>query len=332
MVAAARRLARMRPPTGGLVMAAVWALAAGIAGAGLLEQRVVVVPAITAGGASDSLGPPHRWPAGSKFSDAVQVPGTSTVLLVDDDVYDQVFAWDAAAEALPPRPLPLPTDIRVDDAEGIAADGQFVYVAGSHSLSRDGVSRRDRLVRLRWTPAGLSADSSVDGLTALLSAALPEIAAGHARASNDAGLNIEGLAWDARRQRLLLGLRSPLAADGSPLVVPLHWPADAAAPIVEAPIRIGGMTGGGLRALRADPLRGGFLLTTERSEGAGAGFVLWRWTGNDGAAATPITHFPAELDGVSVKVEGVASVRVPGREAFVLAVTDDAPYAWTIRN
>lgn len=54
--------------------------------------------------------------------------------------------------------------------------------------------------------------------------------------------------------------------------------------------------------------------------------------GVDNASASLIARFPAPVDGVPVKPEGVARVALPGHASSVLAVADDAPFLWLVRD
>lgn len=61
---------------------------------------------------------------------------------------------------------------------------------------------------------------TVDGLKKFLADNVVELRGLANTSYKDGGINVEGIAWDAKGGRLLLGLRSPVV-DGHALVVPL---------------------------------------------------------------------------------------------------------------
>jgi hypothetical protein len=138
------------------------------------------------------------------------------------------------------------------------------------------------------------------------------------------GLNIEGIAWDPDRKRLLLGLRSPIINDQA-LIVPVKL-TNPAGPFsadnlqVEqdkaVPVSLGGS---GIRDIQYDGKLKSFLLISGAPENEEKGdFILWQWDGN----SQPVQK--SVLD-KKVKPEGVTSVEVGGQN-FIYIVCDASRY------
>lgn len=273
----------------------------------------LALAAVLSGSAAE-LGPVQML-AGGPFeaSGAVEAPGGG-VLFVDDGRPDTVmwlrFDGDTAG-----TPVAVPLGASVADPEGITTDGTNVYVVGSQSRGRsDGAG----LVRFRFDGKGRKAEGaeSIADLTALLSPHVPGLAASGKKRSP---LNIEGLAWDAKHGRLLLGLRGPL--DGKhALLVPVKirdakGAFTAANLDVGAPIRLD-LGGSGVRGIEADGEA--FWILAGGVGNAGTSRLV-RWSGAGPAVSTAAT-FP---DGL--KPEGVVRTTVDGRPR-TLVLCDSSRY------
>lgn len=328
------------------VFMGTWTAAALICGALLLTQRDgPAATAATAEGVGTTADGQQivigQFPADAKFSDVVQVPGTDQVLLVDDDAKGQLFLWtvgDVGARDGSLTPVDLPAGARLEDGEAITADGHFIYVIGSHSLTQAGAPRDNVLLRLRWTGSALEFAGAVTDLQKRLEVAVAPVAAVRGRTPDQGGLNIEGLAWDPERQRLLLGLRGPLL-NGGPMVVPFRLTGVGAALEVAwdgPPLPIPGLEGLGIRALQYDPQTQAFLVLTggvgRDAHGAASAnrFALSRWAGTADRAAERVAGFPKSIGATEIKPEGVCRVTLPNGRTFLLIVSDDAPYYWKL--
>jgi hypothetical protein len=271
----------------------------------------------TAIGAPADLGPVH--PLGGPFeaSGVTRAPGGGGLLFVDDRRPDGVLWMELAQDGSPAgKPVAVPLGLAVDDPEGITTDGTYVYVVGSQSR---GDAHGAGLVRFRYDAGSHAAREvqAIEGLRSLLASAVP----GSHEGSRKDALNIEGLAWDAKGRRLLLGLRAPLDAQQRALVVPVklrqaRGPWAASNLEVGAPIAVA-LDGQGVRGLEADG-DGQFLLVAGGVEGAGASRLL-RWDGRS-ATASPVATFPKEL-----KPEGAARTKVGGRDR-TLVICDTSRY------
>jgi hypothetical protein len=138
----------------------------------------------------------------------VGVPGADVALFVDDSRPRHVFVLTFSEEGVASAPTPVALGVGVNDLEDITTDGTWYYAVGSQSK---GAGRKaPGLVRFRFDPASrrVTMTESVADLTGLMVGAIPELA-GIVRRGRE-GVNIEGLVWDAGRDRLLFGLRSPM--------------------------------------------------------------------------------------------------------------------------
>jgi hypothetical protein len=150
------------------------------------------------------------------------------------------------------------------------------------------------------------------------------------RKYKDGGINVEGVAWDARGRRLLLGLRSPVL-EGNALVVPLRlrdprgaFSADnlevEGAKAVRLPLG-----GAGVRSIEYDERAKAFRVIS----GAGPNsekmdFKLWDW---DGDAARPTLREVQTFDR-KLKPEGITRFSAGGRD-FTFIVFDTSGYTAT---
>lgn len=266
------------------------------------------------------IGTPRAITGGPfEASGAVVPPGGQGLLFVDDARPDIVLWIDLAADgSLKARPLPIPLGVDVADPEGLATDGRYVYVVGSQSRGR--VPGGVGLVRFRFDPArgAVEGAESLADLALLVEGAVPNPPRGGKKKSP---LNIEGLAWDAKGGRLLLGLRAPLDG-GKAMVVPLKL-VDAGGPLapanlrVEEPIRLD-LSGDGIRSIEGDPA-GGYLIIAGGASGNPHPARLVHWDG-EGSAVRAVSTFRPKL-----KPEGVTRMVVGDRQV-TLVLCDTSQY------
>jgi hypothetical protein len=296
--------------------------------AGMFLLACVVVAAVASTGLTGKM--PF---AGGTFeaSGVAHVPGTDGVLFVDDGRTDEVF-WMRLGEGGQQAGAITPVKLgaSVIDLEGITTDGSHFYVVGSQSKSKGGDLAG--LVRFRFDARGRQAEGveSISGLKRFLAENVAELRGMAERKYKDGGINVEGLAWDARGRRLLLGLRSPVV-DGHALVVPLRL-RDPGAAFTSGNLEVEGakairlpLGGAGVRSIEYDERAKAFRVI------AGAGpnsekldFKLWEW---DGDAARPVLRELGTYDR-RLKPEGVTRVSTAGRD-FTFIVFDTSGYAAT---
>jgi hypothetical protein len=251
-------------------------------------------------------------------SGVAHVPGTNSVLFVDDGRSTELFLMELDADGNQVgAATPVALNAEVTDLEGITSDGRFFYVVGSQSkkIGFEG----DGLVRFTFDPAtrSVAAVERIQGLKAWLAANVPELV-GTANMIGDDVLNIEGLAWDPANKRLLLGLRAPQNGVDA-LLLPIKL-VDTARAFTSANLRFDGPTigldlaGGGVRSIEFDHSRGAFNII------AGAGlndenrdFQIFEWAGQQGAPVTAGATFPREL-----KPEGYTRAMIGGRSMGVI--------------
>jgi hypothetical protein len=268
--------------------------------------------------------------AGGKFeaSGVAGVPGTDGILFVDDGRPGEVF-WmrldQGGKQVGSVKAVRL--GVSVEDLEGITTDGTHFYVVGSQSKPKG--ADAEGLVRFKFD-AERQAVAGVEAISGLKSFLLEKVAglreAGGSQATSG-GLNIEGLAWDPRRSRLLLGLRSPVI-DGQALVVPLRLRdprglfsagnlevADPGA--TRLPLR-----GAGVRSIEFDGQANIFrLIAGAAGDKEQTDFGLWEWSGEEGR---PLLREATRFDR-KLKPEGVARVSAGSRD-LTLLVFDASGY------
>ena len=258
--------------------------------------------------------------AGGRFeaSGVVQVRGTNQLLFVDDDHPREVFLMQLAADGSQRGPaLPIALGADVTDLEGITSDGRYFYAVGSQS-KRTGFDG-DGLVRFTYDPATrrVGGLERIQGLKAWLAANVAELRGTEALLGDDV-LNIEGLAWDPRGQRLLLGLRAPVV-DGAALVIPIKL-IDRSASFTRKNLRVEGATirvqcnGAGIRSLEYDEHTAAFRVIT----GAGGNeesrdFRVMEWDGLSGTPLRDVVSFNRRL-----KPEGITRTVLGGRQVSVI--------------
>jgi hypothetical protein len=294
--------------------------------AGMFLLACVVVAAVTRTGLAGKT--PF---AGGTFeaSGVVHVPGTDGVLFVDDGRNEEVFWMGLGKERGQAGEIePVRLGVSVIDPEGITHDGERFYIVGSQSKSKGGDTAG--LVRFRFDAREqrVEAAEAVSGLKRLLAENVSELRGMEERKYKDGGINIEGLAWDPRGGRLLLGLRSPVV-DGHALVVPVRlrdprgaFSADNLEVEGAKAIRLP-LGGSGIRSIEYDDRTRAFRIIT----GAGPNsekmdFKLWEW---DGDEARPALRELGTYDR-RLKPEGVTRASSGGHD-FTFIVFDTSGYA-----
>ena len=214
----------------------------------------------------------------------------------------------------------------LEDLEGVAQgrDG-WVYAITSHSRKDNGkrAAAREQLLRFRVQGDEVRNVEVVRGLRKRMTRAFTELkAAGKVReVKEDDGFNIEGLAFDAARNRLLVGLRAPLGDEGQALVVVLENPYEMfdkdAEPRFAARLLGLDLDGGGIRGMAYDPHLKGYLILARRP---GKSFKLWLWDGD-----TRNRPRRLKIDGLKNlrQAEGVTPVVRDGLPYGILIVSDD---------
>jgi hypothetical protein len=279
--------------------------------------------AVVASSAQSALVPPIPFRGGVfEASGVVDVPGANGVLFVDDDHPKHVLWMPLSSAGVQAGDVTsVAIHATVPDMEDITTDGDWIYVIGSQSR---GNRKADGLVRFHFHPDTLTVSDvqAIAGLRALLAAAKPELGS---RGRGVGALNIEGLTWDARRSRLLLGLRAPMAgADAIVLPVTIRDRTqplaaanlDLSAPAIHLPL--GGLA---IRGLGYDRERHVALVLAGRSTDAPSNdFGLYEWDGETATSLRHIGSYPAHQ-----KAEGIARLTLGGARKTIV-VFDSSGY------
>jgi pSer/pThr/pTyr-binding forkhead associated (FHA) protein len=272
--------------------------------------------------------------AGGVFeaSGVAQVPNTDGVYFVDDGKPGQIFWMQLDQTGRQVGDIkPIDYGYQIADHEGIVYGGSFFYVVGSNSQPEKG--ERNALARFAFDAATQTVNGPAEVITDLrgfLLENVPELKDVKDKPGNAGGLNIEGIAWDVTNDRLLLGLRSPVA-NGQSLIVPikLRDPRGAFSrdnlqpPGAAIPLSLGGL---GIRDIYYDTRTNSYLIVAGSPVTGGSPITsLWEWNG-DTDQANPESS-PRELTKLDpvMKPEGVTRVRIGGRD-FVFIVGDGSSY------
>jgi len=255
--------------------------------------------------------------AGGRFeaSGVTHVPGSEQLLFVDDGRNRDVFVLELDADGRQVgSAVGVTLGADVTDLEGITSDGRHFYVVGSQS-KKGGVAG-DGLVRFRYDPSTrrIAGVERVRGLKALLETGVAELRGRR----GDLALNIEGLAWDPRGGRLLLGLRAPVV-DGKALIVALTL-VDPDGAFSSSNLRVDGtvmkldLGGAGIRGLEYDDRAKSFrVIAGGSSDRDNRDFQLREWDGVAASEPRVLRSFDARL-----KPEGIAAATIGGRPVSVL--------------
>lgn len=217
---------------------------------------------------------------------------------------------------------------KLDDLEALDVDARGrVYAITSHSRTGKGEVKqaREKLVRFEVDGDGLRDPRVVENLKEQLTAADPALkrAAEVTDVKDGNGLNIEGLAFDGDRARLLIGFRGPLV-DGKAMLVAIDNVDEVfdegAAPHIVQPTMLLDLGGEGIRGMTYDPRLDGFLIISGPLEQVeDVPFRLWFWNGHPDEPPRRVT-VPG-LAGFE-HAEGITPVQQGGEEAIMI-VSDD---------
>ena len=304
----------------------------------ILVARYALMPANTGtgggstGSTSSKIVRSDAWTAlpGAKIeaSGVAYVPGSDLVLMVDDGQPGAVLAMKLDAEGEPigiPKAIPL--GVTIKNPEAITSDGSNFYITGS--LSDPAWGNENALVRFAFdaqTQTLRGQAEVIPDFRNFLLSKVPELKSLGEIPSTQGGLNVEGLAFDKLRDRLIVGLRSLIGAQA--VLVPLRL-ADLRGPFaasnltVENPrvifLQLGGQ---GVREITYDAHLKSFLIISGAPEGVEkAEFKLWEW---DGEAVSPKVREEAILSS-KYKPEGITAA-VIGGSPFMFLVGDASSY------
>jgi hypothetical protein len=264
----------------------------------------------------------------------VALAGEYLVIGSDEAPVVHVLKTDGAAYTVV-ADVPLGEPDADTDIEGVAAEGNTVYVTGSHNKVRfigarggGGVSpvedkprpSRDQVFRFTLGPDGTPGPVEVMSLRAVLDAH-PILKQFVPVASKENGIDIEGLA--AKNGRLYFGFRGPVLRDNWVPILSCTFgkePGD----VKVAYARFGGR---GVRDLVA--VKDGFLVLAGPVGDGDQSSQIYFWDGSDGLAGAkepprprPLAELPEFGRG---KPEGLAVLKEEGKSYELLLVCDGLP-------
>ena len=213
---------------------------------------------------------------------------------------------------------------RLSDLEALARDGEgFIYALTSHSRTRKGNRSPDRehLMRFKIQDGNVLGLTSYDNLTQVLETdhKLHDLIRERTKAEvSFEEINIEGMAFDPVKKRLVLGFRDP-EFNNMALVAFISNPKDVfernAQPEFDE-VAVLDIDGGGIRSLNYDPVLKNYVIANEVKDENGQKFSqLWTWSGNP-------TDEPQKISLPNLQhitnVEAVDSITVNGKPQMIL--------------
>ena len=214
---------------------------------------------------------------------------------------------------------------RLSDLEALARDDEgFIYALTSHSRTRKGNRSPDRehLMRFKIQDGNVLGLTSYDNLTQVLETdhKLHDLIRERTKAEvSFEEINIEGMAFDPVKKRLVLGFRDP-EFNNMALVAFISNPKDVfernAKPEFDE-VAILDIDGGGIRSINYDPVLKNYVIANEVKDENGQKFSqLWTWSGN------PTTDEPQKISLPNLQhitnVEAVDSITVNGKPQMIL--------------
>lgn len=170
----------------------------------------------------------------------------------------------------------------LDDLEGIArvSSKQFFIIGSHENASRGAYPAREKLLLLTRDGDDIVKAALRKDLFDQLTSHYPELAdiVSGSKKGNRRALNIEALAFDRKRQQLLIGLRTPLLHDNA-IIVSMTNAIDyveGAEPEFANTLHIADLDKGGIRAMAYDDLSDSLLIVSKRESGGKNRSTLWR--------------------------------------------------------
>ena len=213
---------------------------------------------------------------------------------------------------------------RLSDLAALARDDEgFIYALTSHSRTRKGNRSPDRehLMRFKIQDGNVLGLTSYDNLTQVLETdhKLHDLIRERTKAEvSFEEINIEGMAFDPVKKRLVLGFRDP-EFNNMALVAFISNPKDVFERNVQPEfdeVAILDIDGGGIRSLNYDPVLKNYVIANEVKDENGQKFSqLWTWSGNP-------TDEPQKISLPNLQhitnVEAVDSITVNGKPQMIL--------------
>lgn len=214
---------------------------------------------------------------------------------------------------------------RIDGRQYIFATPSFSMKPGKKNAGGSGAMRPSALLRIAVGSDGSLTTEAMSDFRDWFVKNVPAIAAAAGKAPDVGGLNVEGLGWDAERNALLFGVRTPLV-DQLPIIVPVRLKAPAGPWTTAnlealAPIRLQIDRSAGAQGVRGVTTRyqgPGFLVVVANATSSdNAPFVVYSWEGRDDGVVTKFPHAFADR----MKAEGLSVGTIGGKP--VVVIVDD---------
>ncbi len=257
-------------------------------------------------------------------------PGLNGVLFVADSSVGEAHWMQLGENGIQVGSInPIPLNVSFKDPEALTYGNSFFYLVTSQSDPSYGA--QNAIVRFEINSETRTLRGQPEIITDFRSFLLqnvPTIATSGAPDGRQGGLNIEGIAWDPNKERLLLGLRGPQIGGqgGQAALVPLKL-RDPRGKFTRENLKVDqpevivlSLGGQAVRDITYDAQLKSFLIISGSPEVVQkTEFGLWEW---DGQSPTPIKLMTLEED---KKPEGVTSVTINGR-SFAFVVGDAGSY------
>ena len=213
---------------------------------------------------------------------------------------------------------------RLNDLEALARDDEgFIYALTSHSRNKKGQRSPDRehMLRFKIQNGEVLGLTSYDDLTQVLETdtKLHDLIRERTNAEvSFEEINIEGMAFDPVKKRLVLGFRDP-EFNNMALVAFISNPKEVfehkAKPEFDE-VAVIDIAGGGIRSLNYDPILKTYIIANEVKDEAGERFSqLWTWSGKHSDEPQKITL--PNLQHIK-NVEAVDSITVNGKPRLIV--------------
>ena len=217
--------------------------------------------------------------------------------------------------------------VEINDLEALTIDQHdHLYAITSHSLNRKGKlnKKRNRLVHFTLNDQAINEVTLLENLREWIIASYPELKKSTKikNVQKNGGLNIEGLAYDKKKQQLLIGLRSPLNKQDQAIIIPITLTKQTFKNKLfnDKPHKLItlDLNGAGIRDLTYVPYLNAFLILSGTSSANKKSAQLWLW--KCGKDAVKIKIKGAKKLGTA---EGITPVKLLNKDAGIMIVIDD---------
>lgn len=170
---------------------------------------------------------------------------------------------------------------QLEDIEALTSDANYVYAITSHSLSRSHKVKasREKLIMFKYLDGSIENLYTYDNLKNDFYKEFPEFFKAGILSTDE--INIEGLSFDTKTKKLIIGFRSPVI-QGKALLISIENPREVflkgEKPYFSKPLLID-LYGLGIRDITYDSNKGGFWIIAGSSNNRDSKFELWYMDG-----------------------------------------------------